>query len=302
MPEQVLERTMQSFLDGEFDVLLSTTIIESGLDMPRVNTLIVEDADKLGLSQLYQLRGRIGRSNRLAYAYFTYRRDGVLSEVAEKRLEAIREFTEFGAGFKLALRDLEIRGAGNILGPEQHGFIVAVGFDLYSQMLEDAVRELRGEVAPERQLPSLDLPVDAFVPGDYVQDPAQKIEIYKRLASAQDAVEVQDLLGEVEDRFGPPPEPVESLFRVASIRLRGDELGVAGIKREQGQVMLNMRTLGALSRDRLKELPVRYRGRATVYAGPSPYVALRLTGASGPEMLTAVEELFDFLRPSQATA
>jgi len=302
MPEHLLEQTMQRFLDGEFDVLLSTTIIESGLDMPRVNTLIVEDADRLGLSQLYQLRGRIGRSNRLAYAYFTYRRDQVLSEVAEKRLEAIREFTEFGAGFKLAMRDLEIRGAGNILGAEQHGFIVDVGFDLYSQMLEEAVHELKGEATPEHHLPSLDLPVDAFVPAEYVEDPKQKIEIYKRLAAAQDAAEVQDLLGEVEDRFGEPPQPVESLFRVAGIRLRGEELGVSGIRKERGEVVLSMHTLGAVSRERLKELPVRYRGRATVFAGQSPYVALRVQGASGPEMLTALEELFDFLRPGQATA
>ncbi len=302
MPEHVLEQTMQHFLDGEYDVLLSTTIIESGLDMPRVNTLIVEDADRLGLSQLYQLRGRIGRSNRLAYAYFTYRRDQVLSEVAEKRLEAIREFTEFGAGFKLAMRDLEIRGAGNILGAEQHGFIVDVGFDLYSQMLEEAVQELKGEAQPEHHLPSLDLPVDAFVPADYVQDPRQKVEIYKRLAAAQDAQEVQDLYEEVEDRFGQMPEPVQSLFRVAGIRLRGEELAVSGIRRERGEVVLSMRSLGAVSRERLKELPVRYRGRATVFAGQSPYVALRLPGASGPEMLTAIEELFDFLRPSQATA
>ncbi len=302
MPEHLLEQTMQRFLEGEYDVLLSTTIIESGLDMPRVNTLIVEDADRLGLSQLYQLRGRIGRSNRLAYAYFTYRRDQVLSEVAEKRLEAIREFTEFGAGFKLAMRDLEIRGAGNILGAEQHGFIVAVGFDLYSQMLEEAVRELKGEAAVEHHLPSLDLPVDAFVPSDYVQDPSQKIEIYKRLAAAQDVAEVQDLLAEVEDRFGQTPESVESLFRVASIRLRGEELDVSGIRRERGDVVLSMHSLGALSRDRLKELPVRYRGRATVFAGQSPYVALRLPSATGPEMLSAIEELFEFLKPTQATA
>ncbi len=302
MPEQVLEKTMLRFLEGEYDVLLSTTIIESGLDMPRVNTLIVEDADRLGLSQLYQLRGRIGRSNRLAYAYFTYRRDQVLSEIAEKRLEAIREFTEFGAGFKLAMRDLEIRGAGNILGPEQHGFIIAVGFDLYTQMLDDAVKELRGEAAPERQLPSVDLPVDAFVPADFVADPKQKIEIYKRLAVATDPADVQDLMDEVEDRFGPPPKPLENLFRVARIRLRGEEMDVAGIRKERDQLTVNLHSLQHLSRERLKEMPSRYRGRATIYAGQSPYVSLRVHGMTGGEMLEAVEELLDFLHAEAESA
>ncbi|MDA8347121.1 MAG: transcription-repair coupling factor [Thermaerobacter sp.] len=295
MPEQILEKTMLRFLEGEYDVLLATTIIESGLDMPRVNTLVVEDADRLGLSQLYQLRGRIGRSNRLAYAYFTYRRDQVLSEVAEKRLEAIREFTEFGAGFKLAMRDLEIRGAGNILGPEQHGFIIAVGFDLYTQMLDEAVKELKGEAVPVRQLPSVDLPVDAYVPSEYIADPKQKIEIYKRLATAVDAADAQDLLDEVEDRFGPPPPPLENLFRVARIRLRGEEMDVAGIRKERDQLTVNFHTLQRLARERLKELPGRYRGRATIYAGQSPYLSLRVSGMTGAEMLLALEELLDFL-------
>ena len=295
MPEQLLEKTMLRFLDGEYDVLLATTIIESGLDMPRVNTLIVEDAERLGLSQLYQLRGRIGRSNRLAYSYFTYRRDQVLSEEAEKRLEAIREFTEFGAGFKLAMRDLEIRGAGNILGPEQHGFIIAVGFDLYTQMLDEAVKELKGEAVPERQLPSVDLPVDAFVPADYIADHKQKIEIYKRLATALDAADAQDLLDEVEDRFGPPPEPLENLFRVARVRLRGEEMDVSGIRKERDQLQINFHSLQHIARERLKELPSRYRGRATIFAGQSPYLSLRVPGMTGAEMLRAVEELLDFL-------
>src|SRR4051812_48885036 len=165
MVDTELERVMLDFLDGEYDVLVSTTIIETGVDIPNVNTLIIYDADKMGLSQLYQLRGRVGRSNRIAYAYFTYQRDKVLSETAEKRLQAIKEFTELGSGFKIAMRDLSIRGAGNILGAEQHGHIATVGFELYSQMLKEAVNELQGKNVQEQpNEPVIDLSVDAYLP------------------------------------------------------------------------------------------------------------------------------------------
>ncbi len=186
MSEQELEKTILDFLDGEYDVLVSTSIIETGVDIPNVNTLIVHDADKMGLSQLYQLRGRVGRSNRIAYAYFTYQRDKVLTEVAEKRLQAIKEFTELGSGFKIAMRDLSIRGAGNLLGAEQHGFIASVGFDLYSQMLGEEInkrkKEMGGETTPEEKVWStqLDIQLDAYIPGDYIYDSVQKIEIYKK--------------------------------------------------------------------------------------------------------------------------
>lgn len=186
MSEQELEKTILDFLDGEYDVLVSTSIIETGVDIPNVNTLIVHDADKMGLSQLYQLRGRVGRSNRIAYAYFTYQRDKVLTEVAEKRLQAIKEFTELGSGFKIAMRDLSIRGAGNLLGAEQHGFIASVGFDLYSQMLAEEIAKLKAEIdgtsaEPEKEWQTqLDINLDAYLPSDYIYDSMQKIEIYKK--------------------------------------------------------------------------------------------------------------------------
>ena len=186
MGEQELEKTILDFLDGEYDVLVSTSIIETGVDIPNVNTLIVHDADKMGLSQLYQLRGRVGRSNRVAYAYFTYQRDKVLTEVAEKRLQAIKEFTELGSGFKIAMRDLSIRGAGNLLGAEQHGFIASVGFDLYSQMLAEEIAKLKLEIDGEAVIPepewhtSIDIQLDAYLPSDYIYDSMQKIEIYKK--------------------------------------------------------------------------------------------------------------------------
>lgn len=232
MKEDDLERVMMDFLEGEYDILVSTTIIESGLDLPNVNTLIVEDADTLGLAQLYQLRGRVGRSNRVAYAYFTYRQGRVISEVAEKRLEAIRDFTELGSGYKIALRDLEIRGAGNLLGAEQHGFIASVGFELYCRMLEEAVRELKGEPGPVRVETAIDVNVNAFIPETYIPDSRQKIEAYQRMAAVTDLEDAGDLEAELIDRYGPAPEPVANLLTVARLRGVAGGLGVTTISRD----------------------------------------------------------------------
>jgi len=219
MGESELESIMFDFLEGEYDVLVSTTIIETGVDIPNVNTLIIYDADKMGLSQLYQLRGRVGRSNRIAYAYFTYQRDKVLTEVAEKRLQAIKEFTELGSGFKIAMRDLAIRGTGNILGAEQHGFIATVGFDLYSQMLKEAIDELKGEPKEEKKVePQIELDIDAYLPTDYINDAMQKIEMYKKVASIASIKDAYDIEEELEDRFGEIPNPVHNLLAVARIK------------------------------------------------------------------------------------
>ena len=186
MGESALESVILSFLEGEYDVLVTTTIIETGIDIPNVNTLIVHDADRMGLSQLYQLRGRVGRSNRVAYAYFLYQRDKVLTEVAENRLQAIKEFTELGSGFKIAMRDLSIRGAGNLLGSQQHGFIDSVGFDLYSQMLQEAIEEKQTGIV-KADIPDLEisLPVNAYIPDEYVRDGFQKIQMYKRVKAIE---------------------------------------------------------------------------------------------------------------------
>ncbi len=232
MKEDELEEVMWDFLNRKFDCLICTTIIENGLDLPNVNTLIVEQAGQFGLAQLYQLRGRVGRSDRLAYAYFTFARDKVLTEQAEKRLRALQEFTEFGSGFKLALRDLEIRGAGNLLGPEQHGHMAAVGFDLYHQMLEEAVRELKGEEAPESgaPVPVWEIYADSHLPDSYVGDARQKIEIYRRLALADDLKTVEELAEEVRDRFGPFPEPAVYLFDLARLRIRARELMIREVR------------------------------------------------------------------------
>ncbi len=226
MRENALEDVMLDFYAGAFDVLLCTTIIESGLDVPEANTLIVFDADRFGLSQLYQIRGRVGRSNRQAYAYFTVRRDKLLSESAEKRLAAIREFTEFGAGYRIAMRDLEIRGAGDVLGPEQHGHLSAVGYDTYVKLIEQAVGEAQGrEETPELDT-RVELSVDAFLPEDFVPDERLRIEIYKRIAMIEDEATKLDIEEELVDRFGDIPAPVQNLIGIARLRAVTRRLGV----------------------------------------------------------------------------
>ena len=240
MSEERLERLMLDFIEGEYDVLVSTTIIESGLDIPNVNTMIVEDADKFGLAQLYQLRGRVGRSNRVAFAYFTYRPEKSLSEVAEKRLQAIKEFTELGSGFKIAMRDLEIRGAGNILGPEQHGFMMAVGFDLYCQLLEEAVRELQGKAAPVKQEVEIELSIDAFIPDRYIRDGKQKIEMYKKIRAITTLEDVDDIEDEMLDRYGRMPESVSNLLLVARMRVLAQQIGVSRLAVQAGTLRMQL--------------------------------------------------------------
>nr|WP_263323936.1 transcription-repair coupling factor [Neobacillus sp. Marseille-Q6967] len=239
MTENELESVMLSFLSGEFDVLVSTTIIETGVDIPNVNTLIVYDADKMGLSQLYQLRGRVGRSNRVAYAYFTHRKDKVLTEVAEKRLQAIKEFTELGSGFKIAMRDLSIRGAGNLLGAQQHGFIDSVGFDLYSQMLKEAIEERKGDLnKEEKPTVEIDLEIDAYIPDSYIKDGHQKIEMYKRFRGLSSLEDIEELQDEMLDRFGEYPEEVAYLFQISEMKVYALLAGVEQIKQTKGEVTI----------------------------------------------------------------
>ncbi|MCL6454553.1 MAG: transcription-repair coupling factor [Alicyclobacillus sp.] len=237
MAEDELERVMLDFLEGETDVLVTTTIIETGLDIPNVNTLIVCDADRLGLAQLYQLRGRVGRSNRIAYAYFTYQRDKVLTEVAEKRLQAIKEFTELGSGFKIAMRDLAIRGAGNLLGAEQHGFIHSVGFDLYNDMLADAVKELKGERQEAAPDATIDLGIEAYLPDTFIPNPAQKIAMYKKLKFVRSLQAADEVEEELEDRYGDLPEAVRNLLDVTRIKSLAVRFGVASVTRHGSEVV-----------------------------------------------------------------
>ncbi|MBS4201488.1 transcription-repair coupling factor [Bacillus sp. FJAT-49732] len=253
MTETELESVILSFLDGEFDVLVTTTIIETGVDIPNVNTLIVHDADRMGLSQLYQLRGRVGRSNRIAYAYFTYRRNKVLTEVAEKRLQAIKEFTELGSGFKIAMRDLSIRGAGNLLGAQQHGFIDSVGFDLYSQMLKDAIDERKGTLH-EQKVPTfeVELELDAYIPDSYIRDGHQKIEMYKRFRNIDSLDELEELQEEMIDRFGDYPKQVGYLFTVAEMKVYARQSKLELIKQSKSEISIYMSEEGTKEIDGTK--------------------------------------------------
>lgn len=240
LPEEQLERVMVDFVEGRYDVLVCTTIVENGLDIPNVNTLIVDEAENLGLAQLYQLRGRVGRSNRLAYAYFTYRKDKVINPMAEKRLAAIKEFTALGSGFKIALRDLELRGAGNLLGPEQHGHMQAVGFNLYCQLLEEAIREQKGGKGQDqaKELPELELAVDAYLEDGYIGGASLKMEFYQRLLGAETPEEVTELENELRDRFGEPPDHTRRLLTMAYLRTLARRVKVASVQQQGKEVLV----------------------------------------------------------------
>jgi transcription-repair coupling factor (superfamily II helicase) len=303
MSEQELEKTILDFLDGEFDVLVSTTIIETGVDIPNVNTLIVYDSDKMGLSQLYQLRGRVGRSNRIAYAYLTYQKDKVLTEVSEKRLQAIKEFTELGSGFKIAMRDLAIRGAGNLLGAEQHGFIASVGFDLYSQMLAEEIR-LRKAAMDGEDIPvttdwnvEIGIHIDAYLPSAYIYDSMQKIEVYKKAAAISSLQEAADLYEELEDRFGDPPAEVTRLLLVAKLKVYGIAYGIESIQQQGEDIIIKIADsrLSTIHGQNLMALGSRLGGRIKLADGPRIHITLKGKGMTSDQQLELLEKfMIDF--------
>lgn len=256
MSGDFLENIMMNFYEGVFNVLLTTTIIESGLDVANANTIIVYDADNFGLAQLYQMRGRVGRSSRMAFAYFVHRANKILGETAEKRLQAMREFAQLGAGFKIAMRDLQIRGAGNLLGAQQHGHIASVGFEMYCRLLEDAVNKLQNKSVENASEPDpiISLPVEAFIDREYISNAGDKIEIYRRLAVVREDNEIKDLRDELTDRFGKITEPVENLLQVAQIRLAAKILGVKSLKEKNLRVEIIFNDLKSISAQGVIEL------------------------------------------------
>jgi transcription-repair coupling factor (superfamily II helicase) len=267
------------------------------VDIPNVNTLIVHDSDRMGLSQLYQLRGRVGRSNRIAYAYFTYQRDKVLTEIAEKRLQAIKEFTELGSGFKIAMRDLSIRGAGNLLGAEQHGFIASVGFDLYSQMLAEEISkrkdEMKGE-APVAQKPwstVLDIQLDAYIPGEYIYDSVQKIEIYKKVAVLKSLEEVAELHDELVDRFGDLPESVHHLLAVARLKIYGAMYAIETISQKGAdyEIKIHPDQTALLDQLALTVLAGEFENRFRLIPGPAIHLQLKGKGLQPEESIELLE-------------
>ena len=275
MEEEALSSVMESMVSGEVQVLVCTTIIETGIDIPNVNTLIIEDADHLGLSQLHQLRGRVGRSDRRAYAYFTFRKDKVLTEVAEKRLSAIREFAEFNSGFKIAMRDLEIRGAGNMLGAEQSGHLIDVGYDMYLKLLEEAVLEEKGEKPPVHTECSADLAVSANIPDSYVESSEQRMDLYRRIALIRTEEEADDLTDELIDRFGEPPPAVNALIHVALLRGEAQPAQIREISQKAGVLRF---TLAEFDMAKVSALygQAEYKNRLKVEAGTIPRISLKL--------------------------
>ena len=292
MSEHELSEVWRKLIDHEIDILVCTTIIETGVDVPNANTLIIDNADRLGLSQLHQIRGRVGRSSRRAYAYLTFTRNKILSEVAQKRLSAIREFTEFGSGFKIAMRDLEIRGAGNILGGEQHGHMESVGYDMYMKLLGEAIRREKGEDVPAGDAECLvDMQVQAHIPESYISNLNQRLDIYRRIADIRSFEDSSDVIDELIDRYGDPPASVKGLIDVALLRNLASALGISEVKQQGEKLLLykdNLRT------DQISTLVSSLKSRVMISAGSRPYISVRLLPSGDP--LATLEEVLRLLQ------
>ena len=287
-----LEEIMMDFINGKTNVIVCTTILESGIDIPNANTIIVENADRLGLAQLYQIRGRVGRSDKQAYAYITYKRDKMLTEVADKRLKAIKEFTEFGSGFKIAMRDLEIRGAGSLLGEMQSGHMEQVGYDTYCKLLDEVLKQMQGiEVLEEKDI-QIDLPVSSYIPEDYIKNGSQKIEIYQDIALCKSEEDIQNVTDEIIDRYGEIPKEALNLLEIARIKNLAREVNVIKIAQKlDGIVFL-------FDKDRfdieiVKKLVLRYGSKVHFSKGIEPYITLRIKKDSDRVFL---DEIKDFLK------
>ncbi len=297
MKERELESIMYDFINGDIDVLVSTSIVETGLDIPNANTMIIHDADTMGLSQLYQLRGRIGRSSRTAYAFLMYRRNKMLREVAEKRLAAIREFTELGSGFRIAMRDLEIRGAGNLLGSEQHGHMDAVGYNLYCKLLNESVREFKGEKEPEEEFETvMDLPVDAFIPERYIRNEEQKLDIYKRIASISSEAEEDDMIDELLDRFGDPPLPVRNLLTISLLREKAHEVYLTEVGSDAETIRFVFYEKAMIDVSRMDGFIRGYQGRMSLHTEKNPYLLYRRNARGGAAAKQVPEDLLHTVR------
>ena len=283
-----IENIMEEFIEGKTNVLVCTTILESGIDIPNANTIIVENADRMGLAQLYQIRGRVGRSDRQGYAYITYKRDKLLSEIADKRLKAIKEFTEFGSGFKIAMRDLEIRGAGSLLGEIQSGHLEQVGYDTYCNLLDEVVKEMQGEeVKPEIDV-QIDLDATCYIPDEYISDSSQKIEIYQDIALCKNEEDIQNVIDEMIDRFGNMPSEIENLIEIARIKILCKKLNISKVQGKRSFAVFTFE-LGEFNID-VNELAKNYRNRIKFSQGLKPQIIYVLQNATGMKMLKEVEE------------
>lgn len=306
MEKRELEKIMVDFINGDIDVLISTTIIETGMDISNVNTMIIEDADKFGLSQLYQLRGRVGRSNRTAYAFLLYRRDRMLTEVAEKRLSAIREFSDFGSGFKIAMKDLEIRGAGNVLGKSQHGHMAAVGYDLYCKMLNEAVNDLKGIKNEYSFETNVDLSVDAYIPSTYIKSEYQKLDIYKRIAAIESEEELSDMKDELVDRYGSLSTPAVNLLNIALIKSMAHKIGIMEMKGtiEEGpsgcyKTVMKVYPKAEINTEAIPDFIDSFGGAMKLVSGSQPQFIWRVTKKkynNAGEYLTGIKEMLKLMQ------
>ncbi len=301
MDRESLESIWQSLIDGEIDILVCTTIIETGVDVPNANTLIIEDADRLGLAQLHQIRGRVGRSGRRAYAYFTFRKGKALSEISMKRLDAIREYTEFGAGFRVAMRDMEIRGAGNLLGAQQHGHLDAVGYDLYVKILENAVLEEKGEPVPAPPADcTVDIKIDAFLPNSYVHSSSHRMEMYKKIARIETKEDADDILDELCDRFGDPPKPVMNLLSIAHLRGIGRGIGILAIEERDGSLSVKPEKLEFDLWAKLDETCRSLGARLRVVSAAVPYMSVTYKASAKPlELALAIVKKYAELKNTE---
>ena len=299
MSERELEKIMYGFINGDIDVLVSTTIIETGLDISNVNTIIIHDADQMGLSQLYQLRGRVGRSNRTAYAFLMYRRNKMLKEIAEKRLHAIREFTELGSGIKIAMRDLELRGAGNLLGAEQHGHMEAVGYDLYCKMLNEAVQEAKGIEVQEVFETTIDMNINAYIPEKYIPNEYLKLDIYKRIAGIENQEEYEDMLEELMDRFGEPPKTVQNLLAVANMKALAHRIYFTEVKQMGDEVRLTMYERAKVDPGKVPEILAKHPDELTFKVETNPYFIYRPRKKTAKEVVPMMEKTEELLQEMQ---
>ncbi len=295
MTERELENEMIDFMNNEKNVLVCTTIIETGIDIQNVNTIIVYNADKMGLSQLYQLRGRVGRSNRIAYAYLLYTKDKILTEVAEKRLKALKDFTELGSGFKIAMRDLEIRGAGNMMGSSQHGHMAAIGYDLYCRMLEDTIKLVKGDIDKEPVETTVDLKVDAYIPSNYIEDEIQKISIYKKIAALETMEEYMDIKDELEDRYSEIPQPVYNLMDIAYIKSKAKMLFIEEIKETPKEIIFRFTKDDDNYKNVFKEILIKYKENVLLKFGEEPSFVFVDKEMNREEMLKFFKEMMDEL-------
>ena len=295
MTGKELEEIMLNFINKEIDILVCTTILESGIDIPNANTIIVENADRLGLAQLYQIRGRVGRSNTQRYAYITYKPDKLLSEVADKRLKAIKEFTEFGSGFKIAMRDLEIRGAGSLLGEIQHGHMDQVGYDTYCKLLDEVIKEIQGQKVEEEIDVQIDINISSYISDEYIENSSQKIEIYQNIALCRTEEDIQNVIDEIIDRYGQMPEEVNNLLEIARIKELCKKRHILKISSKKDSIVFNF-VANNFNMENVEILLKKYKNQIKFSPGKEPYISFKINSNSDNIIIKNIKEFLETIK------